>query len=128
MKKYLCHLSVIQLLLSCRAFAVDAAYFSTTESSAAAGPSSIISFGYIVQLIFSLLVVFGFIYLAAKYVFPKFQSGTKGRFIEIVDRLTIEPQVSSYIIKAGKSAWLIVVSGKTVAKIDKLEEDFQLDK
>jgi len=128
MKKLLFQLPLVQLLLSCSSFAVDSAYFSTTESSAVSGSSSIISFGYIVQLIFSLLVVFGFIYLAAKYVFPKFQSGTKGKFIEIIDRLTIEPQVSSYIIKAGKSSWLIIVSGKTVAKIDKLEEDFQLDK
>jgi len=103
--------------------AVDPAYFSTLESSASKSSSSVISFGYIIQLIFSLGIVFGFIYIAAKYILPRFQSSSKSRIIEVTDKLVLEPQVTSYVIKAGSTSWLIIVSGKTVARIDKLEGD-----
>lgn len=109
-------------LLVSRCLAIDPSYFSTVEGTASKGSSSVISFGYIIQLIFSLLVVFGFIYLAAKYILPRFQSGTKSSLIEIADRLTLEPQVTAYIIRAGGSSWLVIVSGKTVQKIDKIGE------
>ncbi|MEK7376512.1 MAG: hypothetical protein AABZ57_05070, partial [Candidatus Margulisiibacteriota bacterium] len=101
--------------------AVDTNYFATAETAAATASSGAITFGYIIQLIFSLAVVFGFIYIGAKYLLPKFSSSTKGRLIQIEDKVVLEPQVTSYIIKVGSDSWLVVVSNKHVARIDKLE-------
>lgn len=105
-------------------FAVDPSYFSTAESIVITSPTPLITFGYIMQLIFSLLVVVGFIFIVAKYVLPKIKTSTKGNFISVVDRVVLEPQVSSYILKVRDAAWLIVVSNKNVTKIDKLEGNF----
>lgn len=83
----------------------------------------IITFGYIMQVLISLLVVLAFIYLAAKFLLPKFQFTPSGRLIQVLDRLGLEPQVAAYILKAGKSAWLVVVSNKQVTRIDKIDEE-----
>ncbi len=106
------------------AYAVEPKFFSSAESSVGQ-VSPIISFGYIMQLLFSLLVVFGFIYVTAKYLLPKIKTSTKGYYLSVIDKVVLEPQVSSYIIKAGKSSWLVIVSNKHIAKIDKLDEGFE---
>lgn len=85
------------------------------------GPS-LITFPYLVQLFFSLLIVFGLIYIMARYLLPKLKISTKGRLIQVVDKVGLEPQVSAYILKVGKQSWLVVVSNKQVARIDRLEE------
>jgi flagellar biogenesis protein FliO len=107
------------------AFAADQSFFASPEAYQTMGSSNVISFGYIIQLIFSLAVVLGFIFIIYKYVLPKFKISTTGNYIKVVDKVILEPQVSAYILKAGKSAWLIAVTGKQVTKIDKLEEGFE---
>ena len=83
----------------------------------------IITFGYIMQVFFSLLVVLALIYLLGKYVLPRLKTSTAGRLIKIIDRVYLEPQVSAYILKVGKSAWLIATSKQNIIKIDKIEEE-----
>lgn len=122
MKKTAALLSFIAALTSA-CLAIDTKYFATSEmvTASASASGGAITFGYIIQLVFSLAIVFGFIYIGAKYLLPKFSSSTKGRLIQIEDKVVLEPQVTSYIIKVGSDSWLVVVSNKNVARIDKLE-------
>ena len=83
----------------------------------------IITFGYILQVFFSLLVVLALIVLSAKYVLPRLRTQATGKLIKVLDRVYLEPQVTAYVLKAGKNAWLIVTSSKQVARIDKIEEE-----
>lgn len=85
------------------------------------GRSPLITFGYIIQLLVSLAIVVGLIYVAAKYLTPKLSLGSTGQLIKIKDRIFLEPQVSAYIISAQDKNYLIVVSNKGVTLIDKLE-------
>ncbi len=82
----------------------------------------VITFGYIMQVLFSLLIVLAFIYLISKYILPRMKESTGGKLIKVLDRAYLEPQVSAYILKAGKSTWLLAVSNKQVTRIDKIEE------
>lgn len=94
-----------------------------TEEALPIERSPVITMPYLVQLFFSLVIVFGLIYLTAKYVLPKLQvTAAKGRSIEVVDRVGLEPQVSAYIIKAGKKSYLLAVSSKNVQLISEIEE------
>jgi len=97
-------------------------YFSTFEAAAKLNSTPVFSFGYLMQIFFSLAIVFGLIYISSKYLLPKLQVNQQGKIIKVVDKVVLEPQVSSYIIKAENRAWLIVVSNKNVVKIDELEE------
>ena len=101
--------------------AVEPDFFATAETVTVSASSGPVTFGYIIQLIFSLAVVFGLIFVAAKYLIPKFSASTKGRFIQVEDKVVLEPQVTSYIIKVGDLSWLIVVSNKHIAKIDRID-------
>ena len=84
----------------------------------------IITFGYIMQVFFSLLVVIAVIYLVSKYVLPRLKaSSTTGKIIKITDRVYLEPQVAAYILQVGQSAWLIAVSNKQIARIDKIDPE-----
>ena len=85
-------------------------------------PVPIITFGYIMQVFISLLIVLAFIYLIAKYLLPKMKMASTGKFIKIIDVAYLEPQVAAYILKAGKNSWLVAVSNKNIVKIDKIEE------
>jgi flagellar biogenesis protein FliO len=120
MKRSAALLSFIAALTS-TCLAVDTRYFTSSEVVAGSASGGAITFGYIIQLIFSLAIVFGFIFIGAKYLLPKFSSSTKGRLIQVDDKVVLEPQVTSYIIKVANESWLIVVSNKHVARIDKLE-------
>ncbi|MEI6050988.1 MAG: hypothetical protein WCS03_19030 [Bacteroidota bacterium] len=102
------------------AYAADSNFFASSESASMQQYSPVISFGYIVQLIFSLAVVMGFIYMAAKYMLPKMQTNTKGKYQEIKDKLVLEPQVTSYVIGCGNTAYLVIVSNKSATVIDKI--------
>ena len=105
------------------AWAADSSLFSTLEAPSL--PSSpLVTVGYVMQLFFSLAIIAGLIYLSAKYLLPKLQPKTRGRLLEVADRLVLEPQVTAYVLKAKSKAWLIVVSSKHVARIDSLEGDF----
>ncbi|MFC1637583.1 hypothetical protein ACFL1W_01040 [Candidatus Margulisiibacteriota bacterium] len=83
----------------------------------------IITFGYIMQVFISLLVVLAFIYLIAKYLLPRLKITATGKLIKVLDRIYLEPQVSAYILRVGKSAWLVMTSHKQIARIDKIEEE-----
>lgn len=81
----------------------------------------IVTTGYVMQVLISLAVVIGLIYVLARYFLPRLKVGAPGRIIQVVDRVMLEPQVSAYIIKIGKKAWLIVSGGKNVEKISEIE-------
>jgi flagellar biogenesis protein FliO len=83
--------------------------------------SPIITFGYVMQIIFSLAVIMAFIYVVGRFVLPKLKITPTGKIIQVVDRAFLEPQVSAWILKVGKKAWLVVISNKQVAKIDEVE-------
>lgn len=83
--------------------------------------SPIITTGYVMQVLISLAVVIGLIYALARYFLPRLKVGSPGRIIQVIDRVMLEPQVSAYIIKVGKKAWLIVSGGKNVEKISEIE-------
>jgi len=85
--------------------------------------SPIITLGYIMQVLISLAIVLAIIYVMARFLLPKLKINATGRMIQVLDRVMLEPQVSAYIIKVGKSAWLIATSNKQIAKIDKIEEE-----
>ncbi len=114
---------VSALLVTGTSVAADYSFFSTMEAAGKASSSPIISIGYIMQLFFSLLVVFGLIYVSAKFVMPKLQTPTSTSNMKVLDRIMLEPQVTAYILKAGKSSYLIVASNKSASLISKLEED-----
>lgn len=116
--------SLLSIVFSLPSLAVDQSFFSTQEGIATVSSTPIITIGYIMQLFLSLLVVIGLIYITAKFLLPKIKTSTKSNYITVVDKIVLEPQVSSYIIKVKNISWLIVISNKQVAKIDKLEGDY----
>ena len=81
----------------------------------------IITFGYIMQVFFSLLIVLALIYFIAKYLLPRMKLSNTGKLIKIIERVYLEPQVTAYLLSVGKSAWLVVISSKQIAKIDKVD-------
>jgi len=83
----------------------------------------IITFGYVMQVFFSLLIVLAIIYVVGKFVLPKLKTGTTGRLIKIIDRVYLEPNVSAYVLRVGKSAWLIAVNRQNIVRIDKIDEE-----
>ncbi|MDD5383015.1 MAG: flagellar biosynthetic protein FliO [Candidatus Margulisbacteria bacterium] len=92
-----------------------------TPETIALQHTPIITFGYVMQVIISLLVVLAFIYLAAKFILPKMKISTSGKLIKILDHIYLEPQVSAYILQVGKKAWLVVASSKNVEMISEIE-------
>lgn len=82
----------------------------------------VVTIGYIMQVVISLVIVLGLIYLVAKYLLPKLQVTPKGKHIEVVDRIGLEPQVTAYTIKVGSFSYAIVVSNKNTVLLDKFKE------
>lgn len=82
----------------------------------------IVTFGYIMQVAISLLVVLGLIYLTSKYLLPRLQVNPKGKLLEVLDRVGLEPQVTAYVLKFKKNLYVVGVSNKNVSLIDKLKE------
>ncbi|MFH1683248.1 MAG: flagellar biosynthetic protein FliO [Candidatus Margulisiibacteriota bacterium] len=102
----------------------------TTSTLLSASPEAItlqrtpiITFGYVIQVFFSLLIVLALIYLIAKYVLPRFKLSSTGKLIKVRDRVYLEPQVSAYLLQVGKNTWLVVASNKQVTRIDKIDEE-----
>ncbi len=94
----------------------------TTEALALQS-SPIITAGYVLQTIVSLAIVIGLIYVIARFVLPKMRVSGTGRLIQVLDRVSLEPQVAAYIIKVGKKSWLIAAGGKNIEKIADLGEE-----
>jgi flagellar biogenesis protein FliO len=109
------------LLLLAKAFAfADESIVSSAELGLKTSP--VISFGYVIQLIFSLLIVIGILYAGARFILPRFNLvGEKG-LINILDRKFMDAQSTAYILAVGKKKWLIVIAKGQVARIDALEE------
>jgi flagellar biogenesis protein FliO len=122
MKKLLRPLSpiVLSVFIQSASLAVTSLGGLTKEAMPARSP--IITIGYLMQVFISLLVVIGLIYLTAKYILPKMQVTVKGRLIEVVDRIGLEPSVAAYILRVGKRSWLVAVGNKSVQLISELKE------
>jgi len=88
----------------------------------------IVTFGYIIQVVFSLAIVLGLIYLTSKYLLPRLQVNPKGKFLEVIDRVGLEPQVSAYVIKVKDQTYVLAVSSKNVELIDKLPSQETIQK
>ena len=104
---------------------MNIAWAATTNlslESYALKTTPVVTFGYVAQLFFSLLIVIGLVYITTKFILPKLQVSTKGRLIEVVERVGLEPGVSAYIVRIKDTAWLMTVSNKQVTKIGKLED------
>ena len=84
--------------------------------------SPIVTFGYVLQVTFSLLIVLALIYLTSKYILPRMQVAGKGRLIEVIDRAQLEPQVTTYIIKVYKKQYILAVSNRGLTLVDTLKE------
>ncbi len=82
----------------------------------------VFTFGYIMQVLISLVVVICLIYLMAKYLLPMLQVSPQGKNIQITERVGIEPQVTAYTIKAGGFNYLVIISNKNATLIDKFKE------
>lgn len=85
--------------------------------------SPIVTVGYIMQILFSLAIIIGLIFIVARFILPKMKITPSGRIIQILDRVYLEPQVAAYIIKVGEKAWLVITSNKQVAKIDEVGKE-----
>ncbi len=94
----------------------------TTEALALQS-SPIVTLGYVLQTIISLAIVVGLIYLIGRFVLPKMRVSGTGRLIQVLDRVSLEPQVAAYIIKVGKKSWLVASSNKNIEKIADLGEE-----
>jgi flagellar biogenesis protein FliO len=71
------------------------------------------------QVTLSLAIVLALIYLSAKYLLPRLKLTPKGSNIQVLDRMGLEPQVTLYHIKSDKGEYLVGVSSKNIALIDK---------
>jgi flagellar biogenesis protein FliO len=90
-----------------------------TYEALALQKTPIVTFGYIIQVTLSLAIVLALIYLSAKYLLPRLKLTAKGSNIQVLDRMGLEPQVTLYHVKSDKGEYLIGVSGKSIALIDK---------
>ena len=93
----------------------------TNEAIALPARSAWTSVGYLVQITLSLAIILALIYVTLKFLVPKLTISTKGRLIQVLDRVGLEPSVGAYILKVGRTNFLIVVSAKNVTYIDKVE-------
>ena len=82
----------------------------------------IITFGYIMQVILSLAIVLGLLYISSRYILPRFRIATGSKMIEIVERTGLEPGLSAYILKVKRKLYLIALSQKNAVLLDKFEE------
>ncbi|MCX5726305.1 MAG: flagellar biosynthetic protein FliO [Candidatus Saganbacteria bacterium] len=110
------------VLLQNIAFAIDLNSPASLETYALKEQAPLTTFGYFFQVFLSLLFVFALIYIFSKYFLPKFKVSGTGRFIEVVERVGLEPGVSSYIIKVREKSWLVLISNKNIQLIERLEE------
>ncbi|MFH0887464.1 MAG: hypothetical protein V1843_04780 [bacterium] len=97
--------------------------FSATKEAIGLNSSPIITFGYVFQLFLSLAVVIGLIYFTAKYVLPKFKVGGGTGVIQIIDRVMLEPQVASYVLKIKGKVYVVMVSSKNVIVLDQYKDE-----
>jgi flagellar biogenesis protein FliO len=93
-----------------------------TYEALALNRTPVATFGYIVQVAISLAIVLGLIYLTSRYILPRLQVNPKGKLLEVLDRVGLEPQVTAYVLKFKKNIYVVGVSNKNVSLIDKQKE------
>jgi flagellar biogenesis protein FliO len=101
-------------------FATDIALI-TREAAVLPSRSAWTGIGYLVQISLSLLIILALIYVTLKFLLPKLTVSTKGKMIQVLDRIGLEPSVGAYILQVGRQNFLIVVSSKNVTYIDKVD-------
>jgi|GEM_PF-658561 len=101
-------------------FAVKETSELTKEALTLKG-SPVLTIGYVFQVFLSLAIVIGLIYIVSKYLLPKLQIPTRGRLIQIVERVGLEPQVTAYILKVKEKSWLVVAGKGAIRVVDKLD-------
>ena len=104
------------------AWAAESTLFATIEAPSFSS-SPLVTVGYVIQLLLSLLVVFLLIYVSAKYLLPKLQPKSRSRYLEVLDRLVMEPQVTAYVLKFRSKSWVVVISNKQVTRLDAISEE-----
>jgi len=109
-------------LLQNIAFAIDLNSPASLEAYKLKEQAPLTTFGYFFQVFLSLLFVFALIYIFSKYFLPKFKVPGTGRFIEVIERVGLEPGVTGYIIKVKERSWLVLISNKNIQLIERLEE------
>jgi len=92
-----------------------------TPEALALQSSPIITAGYVMQVLFSLVVVVALIVVMARYLLPKLHAPSGGKIIQVADRVMLEPQVSAYIIRVKEKAWLVVAGSKNVASLGEVQ-------
>ena len=124
MREKLCKLTILLSLifLQEKSFALDLNSPQTLEAFTLREQAPLTTFGYFFQIFLSLIFIFALIYLVSRYLLPKLKVSGRGRFIEVVERIGLEPGVSAYILKVKEKSWLILVSNKNIELIEKLEE------
>ncbi|MFC1495942.1 hypothetical protein ACFL52_00820 [Candidatus Margulisiibacteriota bacterium] len=94
-----------------------------TQEALSLQNTPIITFGYIMQVFLSLAIVLGLIYVASKYLLPRFKMQNMGQSVKIVERIGLEPGVSAYMIKSNNKSYLVAVSQKNMLLLDSFEEE-----
>lgn len=84
--------------------------------------SPLVTLGYFIQLLFSLGVVVGIIFLIGRFLLPKLKVGGNGLYLTVLDRLPLEPQVTAYLLATGEKCWLVVSSNKQVTRVAELKK------
>jgi flagellar biogenesis protein FliO len=92
----------------------------TTEALALQS-SPIITAGYVMQVLFSLVVVVALIVVIARFLLPRLNIASTGKIVQVADRVMLEPQVSAYVLKVKDRAWLVVASSKNVASLGEVQ-------
>lgn len=83
----------------------------------------IVTIGYIMQVILSLLIVLGLLWVSSKYLLPRLKFTPQGKNIEIIERVVLEPGLSAYIIKIKSGKKYVIAAGqKGIALLDRIEE------
>lgn len=98
------------------------AYALATTEAITFQKTPIVTFGYIMQVLISLAIVLGILYISSKYLLPRMKFSPKGRFVEIVDRIGLEPGLAVYIIRVKNKQYVLAAGQKGTTLLDSLEE------
>ena len=93
-----------------------------TAETIAFQKTPLVTFGYIMQVLISLSIVLGLLWVSSKYLLPRLNFTPKGRMIEVIDRIAIEPGLSAYVLKAKNKNYFIVSGQKGTVLLDAFEE------
>lgn len=107
--------------------ATDIALITQEATALPTGGGAWTGIGYIIQVTLSLSIIVALIFVTLKFLLPKLATSPKGRMIQVVDRVGLEPAVSAYVLKVGRQGFLVVSSAKNVAYIDKVDIPENID-